>query len=106
MDWHGFSYQILFQRDKKNTLPPAWGITPAETYLLYTAPAPSTKTTALRPCGIGQGPLHSSFPASLPARCRSGRALSSRSTTHEPQSSRPAKVNFGHTEWLSGAIGN
>src|SRR5712691_11318750 len=58
-----FSYRRLFRRRKRQSHPPAWGITPVETYLLYTAPAPSTKTTALRPCGIGQGPLHSSLPA-------------------------------------------
>src|SRR2546427_12517333 len=56
-----FSYRRLFRRRKRQPPPPAWGIRRAETYLLYTAPAPSTKTTALRPCGIGQGPLHSSF---------------------------------------------
>src|SRR5216684_5478560 len=56
-----FSYRRFFRRRKRQSHPPAWGITPAETYLLYTAPALSTKTTALRPCGIGQGPLHSFF---------------------------------------------
>src|SRR5260370_16925199 len=62
MDSETFSYRRLFRRRKRQSHPPAWGIRRAETYLLYTAPALSTKTTALRPCGIGQGPLHSSFP--------------------------------------------
>src|SRR5712692_2605684 len=84
MDVETFSYRRLFRRRKRQSHPQAWGITPAETYLLYTAPAPSTKTTALRPCGIGQGPLHSSFRQNLPAQCRSGRAPSSRGTTPEP----------------------
>src|SRR2546422_11542720 len=106
MDSETFSYRRFFRRRKRQSHPPAWGIRRAETYLLYTSPAPSAKTTALRPCGIGQGPLHSSLPANPPAQRRSGHALSSRGTTHEPQSSLAAQVNLWHTEWLSGAIGN
>src|SRR5713226_2216547 len=100
-----FSYRRLFRRRKRQSHPPAWGTTPAETYLLYTAPLAPPKQPRLARAESDKAP--SLFlSANLPAQCRPGRALSSRSTTHEPQSSLAAKVNLWHTEWLNRAIGN